>query len=75
MVTAGWVALILLGAVLYAVLVYLISIGFRAEGMRDPATAPCDRPRLVGASRGWYGGIKRAGGFRGVRRYHHYRAA
>ena len=44
MVTAGWVALILLGSVLYAVLVYLISIGFRAEGMRDPATAPCDRP-------------------------------
>ena len=38
MVAAGWVPLILLGAVLYGALVYLVSIGFRAEGMRDPAT-------------------------------------
>ncbi len=41
MVTAAWIALILLGAVLYGVLVYLVSAGFsRPEGMRDPATAP-----------------------------------
>ena len=41
MVTAAWVALILLGAVVYGVLVYLVSTGFsRPEGMRDPATAP-----------------------------------
>lgn len=48
MVTAAWVALILLGAVLYGVLVYLVSIGSRAEGMRDPATAPVWRLLLAG---------------------------
>lgn len=48
MVTAVWVALILLGAVLYGVLVYLVSVGSRAEGMRDPATAPVWRLLLVG---------------------------
>ncbi len=48
MVTAAWIALILLGAVLYGVLVYLVSIGSRAEGMRDPATAPVWRLLLTG---------------------------
>ncbi len=48
MVSATWVALILLGAVLYGVLVYLVSIGARAEGMRDPATAPVWRLLLAG---------------------------
>ncbi len=51
MVTAAWVALILLGAVLYAVLVYLVSIGFsKPEGMRDPATAPVWRVLLAGGT-------------------------
>lgn len=48
MVSAAWVALILLGALLYGVLVYLVSIGSRAEGMRDPATAPVWRLLLAG---------------------------
>ncbi len=51
MVTAAWVALILLGAVLYGVLVYLVSMGFsRPEGMRDPATAPVWRVFLAGGT-------------------------
>lgn len=49
MVTAAWVVLILLGALLYGVSVYLVSIGSRAEGMRDPATAPVWRLLLAGA--------------------------
>ncbi len=48
MVTATWVALILLGAVLYGVLVYLVSIGARAEGMRDPAAVSVWRLLLAG---------------------------
>jgi hypothetical protein len=49
MVTAAWIALILLGAVLYGFLVYLVSIGSRVEGMRDPATASVWRLLLAGA--------------------------
>ena len=48
MVTATWVALILLGAVLYGVLGYLVSIGARTEGMLNPATTPVWRLLLAG---------------------------
>lgn len=50
MVTAAWVALILLGAVLYGVLVHLVSMGSKAEGLRDPATAPVWRVLLAGGT-------------------------
>ena len=52
MVTVAWIALILLGAVLYGALVYLVSIGAREEGMRDPATAPVWRLLLAGVKEG-----------------------
>ena len=52
MVTATWVALILLGAVLYGALVYLVSIGARAEGMRDPTTVPVWRLLLASVKEG-----------------------
>jgi hypothetical protein len=48
MFTAAWVVLTLLSAVLYVVLVYLVSIGSRVERMRDPATAPVWRLLLAG---------------------------
>lgn len=48
MVTVVWVVLTLLGAVLYGVSVYLVSVGSGAEGMRDPATAPVWRLLLAG---------------------------
>ena len=50
MVTAVWVVLISLGAMLYGVLVYLVSIGFRAEVMRDPATSPIWPVLLAGGT-------------------------
>ncbi len=71
MVTAGWVALILLGAVLYGVLVYLVSIGFRAEGMRDPATAPVWWVLLAGGTEE----PKELEASEESGRYDHYRAA
>ncbi len=71
MVSAGWVALILLGAVLYGVLVYLVSIGFRAEGMRDPATAPVWWVLLAGGTE--EPKVPEASEESG--RYDHYRAA
>jgi hypothetical protein len=52
MVTAAWVALILLSAVLYGALVYLVSIGATVERMRDPATAPVWRLLLAGIKEG-----------------------
>lgn len=48
MVTVAWVVLIVLSALLYGLLVYLVSIGSTAEGMRDPATAPVWRLLLAG---------------------------
>lgn len=50
MVTVVWAALILLGAVLYGALVYLVSVGSEAQGMRDPATAPVWRVLLAGGT-------------------------
>ena len=52
MITAVWVALILLSAVLYGALVYLVSIGATVERMRDPATAPVWRLLLAGVKEG-----------------------
>jgi hypothetical protein len=71
MVSAAWVALILLGAVLYGVLVYLVSIGSRAEGMRDPATAPVWRVLLAGGTEE----PKNPEASKEAGRYDHHRAA
>ncbi len=50
MVSAAWVVLILLSAVLYGVLAYLVSVGAKVEGMRDPATTPVWRVFLAGTT-------------------------
>jgi hypothetical protein len=49
MVIAVWFVTVMLGAVLFGVSVYLVSVGSGARGMRDPATAPVWALLLAGA--------------------------